>query len=50
MQTGLIHWYSFVPLAMLLLLIAIKLPALLTLAIKCSRINGLIFFSWYNES
>ncbi len=43
-HTGLIHWYSFIPVAMLLLLIALKLPALLTLAINVAVSIGLSFF------
>jgi Na+:H+ antiporter, NhaC family len=33
-QSGLIHWYSFIPVILLLLLIAFKVPALLALAIN----------------
>ncbi|MCA1056674.1 Na+/H+ antiporter NhaC [Rossellomorea aquimaris] len=34
MQTGLIHWYSIIPLLLLLILIAFKVPALLALSIN----------------
>jgi Na+:H+ antiporter, NhaC family len=42
-QTGLIHWYSLVPVLLLIVLIVFKTPALLTLAINIVVSIGLSF-------
>lgn len=44
MQTGLIHWYSLVPLVLLVVLIVYKTPALFTLAITIAVSVFLSFF------
>jgi Na+:H+ antiporter, NhaC family len=43
-QSGLIHWYSSIPVFVLLLLIALKVPALLALAINVAVSIGISFF------
>ncbi|MGM0851809.1 MAG: Na+/H+ antiporter NhaC [Bacillota bacterium] len=42
-QTGLIHWYSLIPVLLLIVLIVFKTPALLTLAINIVVSIGLSF-------
>ncbi|MCA1062121.1 Na+/H+ antiporter NhaC [Rossellomorea aquimaris] len=42
-ETGLIHWYSLIPVFLLVVLILFKIPALLTLAINIAVSIGLSF-------